>query len=58
MRNHNNVFVGLADPREGIVRKPVEHVQPHLQTGPLRLHFPSGKGEEHHHYQPVQGEHL
>ena len=42
------VLLGLADPEEGIVREPAEHVQPHLQAGPLRLHFPSGKGEEHH----------
>ena len=58
MRNDFIVFLGLVDPKEGILREPAEHVQPHLQARPLRLHFPSGKGEEHHHYQPVQGEHL
>ena len=47
------VFLGLVDPQEGIVREPVEHLQPHLQAGPLRLHLPSGKGEEHHHHQPL-----
>ena len=55
MRNSIIVFIGLADPEKGILCEPVQHVQPHLQAGPLRLHFPSGKGEEHHHHQPLQG---
>ena len=55
MRNSIIVFLGLADPEEGILCEPVQHVQPHLQAGPLRLHFPSGKGEEHYHHKPLQG---
>ena len=49
-------FLGLANPEEGIIWKSVQHVQPYLQARALWLHFPSGKGEEHHHDQPVQGE--
>ena len=26
MINHDNVFVGLADPKEGIVCTPIEHI--------------------------------
>ena len=48
-------FLGLADPEEGIIWKSVQHVQPCLQACALRLHFPSRKGQEHHHDQPVQG---
>ena len=49
-------FLELANPEEGIIWKSVQHVQPYLQARALWLHFPSGKGEEHHHDQPVQGE--
>ena len=53
----NYIIEGLADTKEGNIWEPVEHIQPHLQAGSLRLHLPSGKGEECHHYQPLQGDH-
>ena len=53
---YSHKLLGLADPKEGIIWKSVQHVQPCLQACALWLHFPSGKGQEHYHDQPFQGE--